>query len=110
MVRPIENFWSRRAYELAYAFQRETKYDRALRRDRKLRLRLGGDPADDEYPDKPPRGCAGRRTLCSWTGLSRLMALWMNGFGCSASMASGGRGRATERPAVTQRRAYSGSK
>jgi hypothetical protein len=22
---------------------------------RKLRLRLGGDPADDEYPDKPPR-------------------------------------------------------
>jgi len=25
------------------------------RRARKLRLRLGGDPADDEYPDKPPR-------------------------------------------------------
>jgi hypothetical protein len=24
-------------------------------RPRKLRLRLGGDPADDEYPDKPPR-------------------------------------------------------
>jgi hypothetical protein len=22
---------------------------------RKLRLRLGGDPTDDEYPDKPPR-------------------------------------------------------
>jgi hypothetical protein len=21
----------------------------------RLRLRLGGDPADDEYPDKPPR-------------------------------------------------------
>jgi hypothetical protein len=49
------HFWSRRAYELAYASQRETKYDRALRRARKLRLRLGGDPADDEYPDKPPR-------------------------------------------------------
>jgi hypothetical protein len=46
---------SRGAYELAYASQRETKYDRALRRARKLRLRLGGDPADDEYPDKPPR-------------------------------------------------------
>jgi hypothetical protein len=26
-----------------------------VRRARKLRLRLGGDPADDEYPDKPPR-------------------------------------------------------
>jgi hypothetical protein len=49
------HFWSRHAYELAYASQRETKYDRALRRARKLRLRLGGDPADDEYPDKPPR-------------------------------------------------------
>ena len=49
------HFWSRRAYELAYASQRGTKYDRALRRARKLRLRLGGDPADDEYPDKPPR-------------------------------------------------------
>jgi hypothetical protein len=31
------HFWSRRAYELAYASQRETKYDRALRRARKLR-------------------------------------------------------------------------
>jgi len=49
------HFWSRHAYELAYASQRETKFDRALRRARKLRLRLGGDPADDEYPDKPPR-------------------------------------------------------
>jgi hypothetical protein len=38
-----------------HASQRETKFDRALRRARKLRLRLGGDPADDEYPDKPPR-------------------------------------------------------
>jgi hypothetical protein len=47
------HFWSRQAYELAYASQRETKYDRALRRARNLRLRLGGDSADDEYPDKP---------------------------------------------------------
>jgi hypothetical protein len=30
------HFWSRRAYELAYASQREAKYDRALRRARKL--------------------------------------------------------------------------
>ena len=59
------HFWSRRAYELAYASQRETKYDRALRRARKLRLRLGGDPDDDEYPDKPPR--------MRWATYSRLM-------------------------------------
>jgi hypothetical protein len=59
------HFWSRRAYELPYASQRETKYDRALRRARKLRLRLGGDPADDEYPDKPVR--------MRWATYSRLM-------------------------------------
>ncbi len=59
------HFWSRRDYELAYASQRETKYDRALRRARKLCLRLGGDPADDEYPDKPPR--------MRWATYSRLM-------------------------------------
>ena len=49
------HLWSRRAYRLAYASQRETEYDGALRRARKLYLRLGGDPADDEYPDKPKR-------------------------------------------------------
>jgi hypothetical protein len=65
--RPLggRHFWSRRAYELAYASQRETKYDRALRRARKLRLRLGGDPTDDEYPDKPPR--------MRWATYNRLM-------------------------------------
>ena len=31
------------------------KYDKAFRHARKLRLRLGGNPTDDEYPDKPPR-------------------------------------------------------
>jgi hypothetical protein len=59
------HFWSRHAYELAYASQRETKFDRALRRARKLRLRLGGDPADDECPDKPPR--------MRWATYNRLM-------------------------------------
>jgi hypothetical protein len=39
--------------------------DRANRRARKLRLRLGGDPADDEYPDKPPR--------MLWATYNRLM-------------------------------------
>jgi hypothetical protein len=56
---------SRHAYELAYASQRETKYDRALRRARKLRLGLGADPADDEYPDKPLR--------MRWATYNRLM-------------------------------------
>jgi hypothetical protein len=65
LPRSGRHFWSRRAYELAYASQRETKYDRALRRARKLRLRLGGDPADDEYPDKPPR--------MRWATYNRLM-------------------------------------
>jgi hypothetical protein len=31
----------------------------------KLCLRLGGDPADDEYPDKPPR--------MHWTTYNQLM-------------------------------------
>ena len=59
------HFWSRHAYELAYGSQREIKFDRALRRARKLRLRLGGDPADDEYPDKPLR--------MRWATYNRLM-------------------------------------
>jgi hypothetical protein len=50
------HFWSRRAYRLGYASQHETVPDRAVRRARKLTLRLGGDPADDRYPDKP-KGC-----------------------------------------------------
>jgi hypothetical protein len=47
------HFWSRRGYRLGYASQRESWHDRAYRRVRKLSLRLGGDPADDSYPDKP---------------------------------------------------------
>jgi len=59
------HFWSRRSYRLAYASQRETVSDRAMRRARKLYQRLGGDPADDEYPDKPKR--------MRWTTYNRLM-------------------------------------
>ena len=65
LPRSGRHFWSRHAYELAYACQRETKFDRALRRARKLRLTLGGDPADDESPDKPPR--------MRWATYNRLM-------------------------------------
>src|SRR5262249_43352317 len=54
------------------ASQRETKFDRALRRARKLRLRLGGDPTDDEYPDKPPRALGDCRRG-RWATYKRLM-------------------------------------
>jgi hypothetical protein len=36
-----------------------------MRRARKLCLRLGGDPADDTYPDKPKR--------MRWTTYNRIM-------------------------------------
>jgi hypothetical protein len=48
-------FRSRGAYRLAYASQRETVHDRAMRRARKLCRRLGDDPMDGHYPEKPPR-------------------------------------------------------
>src|SRR5262245_23684819 len=49
------HFCSRRVYRLTYASQRDTVYDRALRRSRKLCIRLGADPADNDYPEKPKR-------------------------------------------------------
>src|SRR5262245_30562715 len=59
------HFWSRRSYRLGYASQSESVFDRALRKSRKLHYRLGGDPADDHYPDKPPR--------MRWTTYNRIM-------------------------------------
>jgi hypothetical protein len=59
------HFRSRHAYHLPYSSQRETVHDRAMRRARKLCLRLGGDPADDTYPNKPKR--------MRWTTYNRLM-------------------------------------
>jgi hypothetical protein len=61
----VRHFRSRQAYGLAYASQRETAYDRAMRRAQKLWRRLGGDPADSDYPAKPKR--------MRWTTYNRLM-------------------------------------
>jgi hypothetical protein len=46
-------FASRQAYRLAYRCQRETNYDRALRRAFKLRDRLGADGGIGDYVAKP---------------------------------------------------------
>ena len=49
------HFRSKQAYGLVYPSQRETAYHRAMRRAQKLWRRLGGDPADSDYPAKPKR-------------------------------------------------------
>jgi hypothetical protein len=46
-------FASRQAYRLAYRSQRETPYDRALRRAFKLRGKLGADGGIGDYVPKP---------------------------------------------------------
>jgi hypothetical protein len=48
-------FRSRHAYRLINTSQRESIHDRAARRARKIRRRLGGDPMDIAYPPKPLR-------------------------------------------------------
>jgi hypothetical protein len=58
-------FRSRHAYRLAYASQGEAAHDRATRRACKVRRRLGGDPMDIPYPEKP--------RLMRWTTYARLL-------------------------------------
>jgi hypothetical protein len=55
LPRGARRFRSRGAYRLAYASQRETVHDRATRRAQKLCRRLGDDPMNGHYPEKPPR-------------------------------------------------------
>lgn len=46
-------FACRHCYELAYQSQREQWLERTSRKSRKIIKRLGGDPYDDVYPDRP---------------------------------------------------------
>jgi hypothetical protein len=46
-------FLCRHCYRLAYASQREDRYNRALRRANHIRTRLGGEPGIALLPDRP---------------------------------------------------------
>ena len=47
-------FLCRHCYRLAYSSRRENRYDRALRRANKTRMRLGGEPGIASlFPDRP---------------------------------------------------------
>jgi hypothetical protein len=61
-------FWSRRAYGLAYACQRETLVDRRMRKARKLSYALGGDGDMDMPPQKPK--------WMRWNTYERKLAAW----------------------------------
>jgi hypothetical protein len=49
-------FLCRHCYRLAYASQREDRYDRALRRSNNIRMRLGGEPGMASALPSRPKG------------------------------------------------------
>jgi len=51
---PVRYFLCRRCYRLAHASQSESAWHRALRRENKIRMRLGGEPGRaSSFPDRP---------------------------------------------------------
>lgn len=63
-------FWSRQAYGLGYACQRETRTDRLMRRARKLQRALGGNgQAIGQAPPPKPK-------LMRWRTYERKVAEW----------------------------------
>lgn len=48
-----QHFGCRHCYDLAYASQREDRHRRAERKSNKIIKRLGGDPDDGFWPEKP---------------------------------------------------------
>jgi hypothetical protein len=48
-----ELFACRHCYGLTYACQREASYRRDFSKAQKIRMRLGGSPDSEEFPDKP---------------------------------------------------------
>jgi hypothetical protein len=48
-----ELFACRHCYGLTYASQREAWHLRGLGKAQKIRMRLGGSPESEEFPDKP---------------------------------------------------------
>jgi hypothetical protein len=71
-------FWSRRAYRLGYACQRETELDRLMRKARKLSIALGGD-GDMDIPPQKPKGMR-------WNTYDRRISEWEEA-ACSANIA-----------------------
>jgi len=78
-------FWSRRAYGLGYACQRETKSDRLMRKSRKLHRALGGhgQAIGDALPPPKPKWMRWRtyeRKVASWRAADEQAdAAWIEG-------------------------------